>query len=92
MKRLRLFGIKQNQSATKVRINDMEYLSKIGSIKLDIPLNKKWYEVAKEHLEKCGFTILGQVNIMKYDRAYICEENPNSLVAITNELKEKGEI
>lgn len=87
MKNLRLFGVKQNKKLTKVIINDMEHLNNIGRVVIDRPINERWYNVAKEHLEKCGFKIIGQVDIPKYDRAYICEENPNSLVAVTNELK-----
>lgn len=87
MKYLRLFGVKQNKKLTKVIINDMEHLNNIGRVAIDRPINERWYNVAKEHLEKCGFKIIGQVDIPKYDRAYICEENPNSLVAVTNELK-----
>lgn len=86
MKYLRLFGVKQNKKLTKVIINDMEHLNNIGRVAIDRPINERWYNVAKEHLEKCGFKIIGKVDIPKYDTAYICEENPNSLVAVSNEL------
>lgn len=89
MKYLRLFGVKQNKKLTKVIINDMEHLNNIGRVAIDRPINERWYNVAKEHLEKCGFKIIGQVDIPKYDRAYVCEENCDSLVAVTNELKER---
>lgn len=89
MKYLRLFGVKQNKKLTKVIINDMEHLNNIGKVVIDRPIDKRWYNVAKEHLEKCGFKIIGKVDIPKYDRAYICEENWDSLVAVTNELREK---
>lgn len=86
---LRLFGVKQNKKLTKVIINDMRYLYNVGKVTIDRPVNERWYEVAEKHLEKCGFKIIGKVDIPKYDRAYICEENWDSLVAVTNELKEK---
>ena len=86
MKYLRLFGIRQNKKLTKVIINDMQYLNNISRVTIDRPFDKRWYNVAKDHLEKCGFKIIGQITIPKYDRAYICEENPNSLVAVSNEL------
>ena len=89
MKYLRVFGVKQNKKLTKVIINDMRFLNNIGRVVIDRPINERWYNVAKEHLEKCGFKIIGQVDIPKYDKAYICEENPDSLVAVTNELREK---
>lgn len=89
MKNLRLFGVKQNKKLTKVIINDMRFLNNIGRVVIDRPINERWYNVAKEHLEKCGFKIIGQIDIPKYDKAYICEENPDSLVAVTNELREK---
>lgn len=86
MKYLRLFGVKQNKKLTKVIINDMRYLNNISRVVIDRPMDERWYDVAKKHLEKCGFKIIGQVDIPKYDRAYICEENPNSLVAMTVEV------
>ena len=89
MKNLRLFGVKQNKKLTKVIINDMEHLNNISRVDIDRSIDKRWYHVAEDHLEKCGFKIIGQVDIPKYDIAYVCEENWDSLVAVTNELKER---
>lgn len=86
MKYLRLFGVKQNKKFTKVIINDMRCLNNIDRVVIDRPCDKLWDDIAEDHLERCGFKIIGQVIIPKYARAYICEENPNSLVAMSNEV------
>lgn len=89
---LRLFGVKQNKKLTKVIINDMEHLYNISRVVIDRPMDERWYDVAQNHLEKCGFKIIGQIDIPKYDRAYVCERSYDSLVATTNELRDRGEI
>lgn len=91
MENLRLFGVKVSKDYKKVRINDMEFLNNIGTVSIPLNIGERWYDVSIKHLEKCGFKIIGQINIPKYDRAFICEPNPNSLVYLTDELN-KGHI